>query len=96
MLHCAHAHQRGLKKIMVHAPDTDVLAIARVLEGCEIWIAFGHNKTYRYITAHTIAAELGNDWYKGLLFMHAFSGCDTISLNLCGIEKKTVWEVWRS
>ena len=38
MLHCAHAHQHGLKKIMVHATDTDVLvrATARLLEGCEI------------------------------------------------------------
>jgi len=39
------------------------------LEGCEVWLAFGHNKYFRYIAAHTIAAELGDDWYKGLLFM---------------------------
>ena len=99
MLHCAHAYQHGMKKIMVHATDTDVLvltiATASVLEGCEIWLAFGHNKNFRYIAAHTIAAELGDDWCKGLLFMHAFSGCDTVS-SFCGIGKKTVWDVWRS
>ena len=42
MLHCAHAYQHGMKKIMVHATDTDVLvlaiATASVLEGCEIWV----------------------------------------------------------
>ena len=99
MLHCAHAHQHGLKKIIVHATDTDVLvlaiATARVLEGCEIWLAFGHNKNFRYIAAHIITAELGDDWCKGLLFMHAFSGCDIVS-SFCGIGKKTVWDVWRS
>ena len=49
---------------MVHETDT-VLATAtsRVLEGCEIWLAFGHNKNLgMYIAAHTIAAELGDDW----------------------------------
>lgn len=96
MLHCAHAHQHGMKRIMVHATDT-VLAIvtSRVLEGCEIWLAFGHNKNFRHIAAHTIAAELGDDWCKGLLFMHAISGCDTVS-SFAGIGKKTVWDVWRS
>ena len=29
-----------------------------------------------------------------LLFMHAFSGCDTVS-SFSGIGKKTVWDVWR-
>ena len=50
-----------------------------MFEGCEIWLTFGHNKNFRYIAAHTIAAELGDDWCNGLLFMHAFSSCDTIS-----------------
>ena len=93
MLDCTRAHQHGLKKMMVHATDTDVLvlaiATARMLEGCEIWLAFGHGKNFRYIAAHTIAAVLGDDWCKGLLFMHAFSGCDTVS-SFSGIGKKTV------
>ena len=86
---------------MLHATDTDVLvyvlaiATASVLEGCEIWLAFGHSKNFRYIAAHTIAAELEDNWCKGLLFMHAFSGCDTVS-SFCGIGKKTVFDVWRS
>ena len=96
MLHCAHAYHHGMKKIMLHATDTDVLvlaiATASILEGCEIWLAFDHSKNFRYIAAHTIAAELGDSWCKGLLFMHAFSGCDTVSL-FCGIRKKTVFDV---
>ena len=58
-------------------------------------LAFGHNKNFRYIAAHTIAAQLGDDWCKGLLSMHAFLGCDTVS-SFCGIGKKTVWDVWWS
>ena len=96
MLHCAHAYRHGLKKIMVHATDTDVLVLAintvGALKECELWLAFGHS---RYIPAHTIAAALGDDWCKGLLFMHAFSGCDTVS-SFSGIGKKTAWDVWRS
>jgi len=72
MLHCAHAYKHGMKKIMLHANDTDVLvlaiATASVLERCEVWLAFGHNKHFRHFAAHTIAAELGDDWCKGLLF----------------------------
>ncbi len=72
MLHCAHAHQGGLRKIMVHATDTDVLVLAiatvRVLDGCEIWLAFGHGRNFRYIAVHTIAAVLGHERSKGLVW----------------------------
>ena len=54
------------KKIMLHVTDTDVLvfaiATASVLEGCEVWLAFDHNKHFRYIAAHMITAKLGDDW----------------------------------
>ena len=91
MLHCAHAHQHGLMKIMIHATDTDVLvlaiATATVLQGCEIWLAFGHGSKFWYIAVHTIAAIFGDNCCKGLLFMHAVSGCDTVS-SFNGIGEK--------
>ena len=65
MLHCAHAYHHSMKKIMLHATDIDVLVLAiakaNVLKECEIWIAFRHSKNFRYISAHTIAVELGDD-----------------------------------
>ena len=91
MLHCAHAHQSSLRKIMVHATDTDVLVLAiatvRVLDGYEISLAFGNSRNFRYIAVHTIAAVLGHERSKGLLFMHSISGCDTVS-SFSGIGKK--------
>lgn len=99
MLHCFHAYRSGMKRIMVHATDTDVLVLAIVttskMEDCEIWLAFGHGAHFRYIGAHAIASELGNDYCRGLPFMHAFSGCDTVS-SLSSVGKKTAWEVWKS
>ena len=96
MLHCAHAYQHGMKKIMVHATDTDVLvlaiATASVLEGCEIWLAFGHNKNFRYIAAHTIAAELemigARDCYSCMLFQAVIQSHLSVAMG-----KKTVWDV---
>ena len=86
MLHCAHGYHHGMKKIMLHAMDTDVLvyviaiATASALEGCEIWLAFGHSKNFRYIAAHTIAAELGaRDCYSCMPFQ-------AVILSHCSVE----------
>jgi len=81
---------------MVHASDTDVLvlaiATARMLKESEIWLAFGRTKNFQYIAAHSMMEVLGDDWFKALLFMHAISGCDSVS-SFCGIGKKTVWDI---
>jgi len=31
---------------------------------------------------------------NALLFLHAFSGCDTV-LSFAGRRKKTAWEIWK-
>ena len=81
---------------MIHATDTDVvvlaIAVSSVLKDCKIWVAFGHGSKLRYIPCHLISAELGNDATWGLLFLHAISGCDTVSA-FYGIGKKTAWAV---
>ena len=74
---------------------THLLAIRTAAILHDIWVDFGHGKIFRYISAHSIAAALGTERSRGLLFLHAFSGCDTVSA-FCGIGKKTVWEVWQS
>ena len=61
----------------------------------ELWLAFGHGNNLRYISAHGIASQLGNVLSKALSFMHALTGCDTVS-SFCDIGKKTAWAVMRS
>jgi len=99
LFHASHSFHQGFTKLMIHATDTDVvvlaIAVSSVLKDCEIWVAFGHGSKLRYVPCHLISAELGNDASWGLLFLHAISGCDTVSA-FYGIGKKTAWAVWRS
>ena len=78
LLHAAHAHGQGHCRILIQATDTDVVVLAittaNSIQDCELWIAFGHGKTFRYILAHAIAAQLGAETSLGLLFLHAISG----------------------
>ena len=88
-----------MNSILIQATDTDVVVIAvsatTFLPNCEIWIAFGHGSNLRYIPCHRISAKLGIDASRGLLFFHAFTGCDVCSA-FYGIGKKTAWGVFRT
>ena len=99
LLHASHAYHNNLKIIMIHANDTDVvviaIAVSSVSTDSEIWITFGSDQNFIYIAAHRICVELGQERSWGLLFLHALSGCDTVSA-FCGISKTTVWNVWTS
>ena len=97
LFHASHAYHSGFKKLMIHVTDTDVMVIAMssVLHGCEIWTTFGHGAKKRYIPCHLISQVLGSDVAWGLLLLHGFTGCDTVSA-FRGIGKKTAWTVWRS
>ena len=99
LLHASHAYECGYRRIAIHATDTDVVVIAIAfvakLTLSQVWLAFGHAQHFRYIATHVIAEVLRNTCSNGLLFLHAMSGCDTVS-NFCGISKKTVGNVWRS
>ena len=99
LFHAFHAYNQGHRKLMVCATDTDVvviaIAVASVLDNCEIWVAFGYGSKVRYIPCHQIAINIGSDASWGLLFLHAVSGCDTVS-SFHGIGKKTAWNAWCS
>ena len=62
LLHAAHAHGQGHCRIMIQATDTDVVVLAittaNSIQDCELWIAFGHGKTSRYISAHLFECTL--------------------------------------
>ncbi|WAR30058.1 LOW QUALITY PROTEIN: hypothetical protein MAR_003626 [Mya arenaria] len=80
LLHTMHAFNEGHKHVLIHATDTDVVVLAVALidlftaSDCCLWIAFGHAKNFRYISAHSISKRLGPDASWGLLLLHAISG----------------------
>jgi hypothetical protein len=97
LLHASDAAKKGHKKIMLRTADTDVVVIAVAyfskLLVEELWLSFGVSQHFRYIAIHKIASAMGPDKSLALLFLHAFTGCDTVSF-FKGCGKKTAWEVW--
>ena len=59
------------------------------MENTQLWIAFGTGKHLRYIPAHEIATSLGAEKAQALPMFHAFTGCDTVSLDMSHDRK--VW-----
>jgi len=64
LLHVTHAAQHGHHQILISTVDTDVVILAvftitYLPAGCELWLAFGIGKSFRYMTANQIAVSLG-------------------------------------
>ena len=96
-LHVSDAANHGYAKVMIRTVDSDVLVLAitavQQLSVDEIWVALASGKSFRYLPAHEMARALGPEKCIALPFLHAFSGCDTVS-SFAGRGKKTVWEIW--
>jgi hypothetical protein len=74
------------------ATDVLVLVVTAIsMYDCKLWLAFGYGAHFWYIKAYVIA----NDYCWDLPFIHAISGCDTVS-SLNSVGKKAAWEVWKS
>jgi len=70
---------------MIQTVDSDVLvlAIAAVqqipIDG--LWLAFATGKSFIYLPTRKIAFSHGPEIWNTLSFLHAFSGCGTVSEN---------------
>ena len=89
---CGHT---ALKKlIVVRTVDTDVVVLAvfaiTYLPAEYLWLAFGTNKSFRYMAANQIAVSLGPEMSCALPIFHALTCCDTVS-SFAGHGKKTAW-----
>ncbi|KAJ8417281.1 hypothetical protein AAFF_G00285080 [Aldrovandia affinis] len=98
-VHARHATEAGSKVIMVKASDTDVVVIAvSVLQALQelglqqLWVAFGQGQHLRWVPVHDLCCTLAEK-SKGMLFFHAFTGCDVISA-FRGKGKKSAWQTW--
>ncbi len=90
----------GNKTLMIKANDTDVIVIAistlpslQELGLEKMWIAFGQEIHLRWIPIHYIVSTIGPQKASGILFFHAFSGCDVVSA-FRGKGKKSAWLTW--
>ncbi len=99
-LNAWHAAREGYKSILVDANDTDIVVLAISLMPSliamgleEMWVRFGKGEHTRWIPIHDIVSTLGPQKSKGMLFFHAFTGCDVVS-GLMAKEKKTAWQTW--
>ena len=92
ILHALNASQNGMNKV-----DTDVVVIAlgmfSRLRLTHLWISFGTGKNHRILPIHSIYNSIGPAKCSGLLFFHAFMGCDQVSF-FNGKEKKIAWKTW--
>ncbi|CAC5403759.1 unnamed protein product [Mytilus coruscus] len=100
MLHVNAAVADRHKCVMIRIVDTDVVVIAisvlqKIESILELWIAFGVGKNFRYLSIHDIANALGPEKSHGLLFFHAFTGCDQVS-SFANKGKKSAWNTWTS
>ena len=53
---------------------------AQRLNNAEVWFAFVTGKCFRFIAAHEIARALRPDRCMASPMLHAFTGCDTVSV----------------
>lgn len=99
-LHVGHAVKMGVKAVIVNANDTDVLVIAvntfphlQELGLQKMWIGFGQGCHLKYIPIHELFLILSPEKASGILFFHAFTGCDIVSA-FRGKGKKSAWQTW--
>ena len=97
-LHVNDMVKSGHERVTVITVDTDVVVIALYafwdLQIKELYIEFGVGKSKQWIPIHEIAAELGEEVCRALLFWYSLSGCDTVS-QFQGKGKKTGWQTWK-
>ena len=58
-----------------------------------MWIAFGQGKNIKWMSVHELSTLLSPKNSLGLLFFHAFTGCDSVSA-FRGKGKKSAWQTW--
>ena len=100
-VHLKHAINFDLiKTACILSNDTDVIIIAishfeqlKLLGLEELWVSFGAGKRKRWIPIHSLSTHLGPEKSNGLIFFHAFSGCDIVS-GFRGKGKKSFLQTW--
>ena len=64
-----------------------------ILRKLALWLAFDQGRSLRYISVHDLCDRLDQEKINGMLFFHAFTGCD-IASDFRNKGKKTAWYTW--
>ena len=84
LLHASHAAQEGHRAVIVLTEDTDVFVLllsfcramnTTILQKC------GSSTRTKLIDIKKITTVLGEDTRRGPIGVHAFTGCDRLSVN---------------
>ena len=85
-----YAVMEGNQTLMIKENDTDVAIVAvsillslQELDLQKLWIAFGQGKHLKCIPIHDIVSAIGLEKTSGILYFHAFTGCDVVSAFRC-------------
>ena len=99
-MHARDAAIEGSKSLVIKANDTDIVVIAvSVLPqlqeiGVEtMWTAFGHGVGMKWISKHEPINAIGPARASGILYCHAFTGCDVVYA-FRGKGKKSACQTW--
>ena len=99
-VHARDATLEGSTSLIIKANDTDVVVIAvatlpylQRLGLQHMWIAFGQGGNARWIPVHDVVSGIGPEKTSGILYFHAFTGCDVVS-SFHGKGKKSAWQTW--
>lgn len=83
LLHAKHAAEERFDAVVISADDTDVfllsLAFSWEIRPTRLFQKTGTRARTHMLDINTIADSLGRDVCIGLLGMHAFTGCDSVS-----------------
>ena len=59
----------------------------------KLWLSFGQGGYHRWIPVHDVCQKIGLEKSKGILFFHAFTGCDVVSA-FRGKGKTAALQTW--
>lgn len=98
LLHSKHADNAGYDQILIVSPDTDVVIISLGVIGqlkAKLGFVTGKAPNTRLIDLSMMATRLGNSLCQSLPYMHALTGCDSVS-SFFGRSKKKALGILRT
>ena len=99
-MHARDAAIEGSKALFIKANDTDIVVIAvsvlqqlREIGVVTLWTAFGYGVGMKWIPIDELLSAIGAARASGIMYFHAFIGCDVVSA-FGGKGKKSAWQTW--